>query len=190
MDSKNTIMRWDVINRLIKEYDCRTYLEIGVQNRVCFDLVECDFKMGVDPNLPDSPQIKSMTSDEFFASGNKNKFDLVFIDGLHEHEQVERDIVNAWNQGAKVIVLHDCNPHAEPNQRVPRETRVWYGDVWRAFVGFTMEYPKVTQYCFDFDCGVGVIVCDDTKIETGFSTDIPFSEFELNKRYLLNLQTF
>ena len=52
-----------------------------------------------------------MTSDDFFRD-NKEKFDLIFIDGLHETNQVDRDIENSLkfiNKGG-TILLHDCLP--------------------------------------------------------------------------------
>lgn len=178
-------MRWGVINRLIKAYGCTNYLEIGVQKGVCFNQIRCKQKTGVDP-MPMIGGIVEQTSDEFFADGLNYGYDIVFIDGLHESDQVERDIVNAWKQGAKVIVLHDCNPESEITQQVPRITRVWYGDVWRAFVGFRLKYPQVKSYCHKFDCGVGVIICSGD-IEPGFTTDMPYKEFDKNREQLLNL---
>ena len=52
-----------------------------------------------------------MTSDEFFSQ-NKETFDLIFIDGLHIHEQVLKDIDNSLNvlNENGVILLHDCLP--------------------------------------------------------------------------------
>lgn len=181
------MMRWDIINALIKQHGCSDYLEIGVQRRATFDNVVCAEKTGVDPALENGDGIISMTSDEYFTLLNP-KHDIVFIDGDHTAQQVERDILNAWNCGAKVIILHDCNPHAEANQRVPRETRVWYGDVWRAFVGFRLKYKGYIQaYTVDADCGCGVIIPDRAfEIEAGFITDMPWSDFAADKHKYLN----
>jgi predicted O-methyltransferase YrrM len=52
-----------------------------------------------------------ITSDAFFER-SMVKFDVIFIDGLHEEHQVDRDIVNSLqhlNPGG-IIVLHDCLP--------------------------------------------------------------------------------
>lgn len=174
-------MRWEVINKLIKDYNCKSYLEIGVQTRACFDRVVCVKRQGVDPN-EQGKDIFTGDSDTFFLE--KRDFDIVFIDGLHHADQVERDIINSW--GAKVIVLHDCNPPTEDVQEVPRATRAWWGDVWRAFVGFRMKYPQVESYCYDFDCGVGVII-PSGKIERGFVTDMDWRDFDKNRKELLNL---
>lgn len=185
--------RWDIINNLITEYDCKSYLEIGVQNGECFNRVECFKKTWVDP-FP-SKHLTPLNgygcdSDTFFKHWLRitehDGYDIVFIDGLHHSDQVERDIANAWNQGAKVIVLHDCNPPGFQDQVVPRQNRVWYGDVWRAFVGFRQKYPEVKSWCHNQDCGVGVIICGGD-IEPGFITSTPWKDFEVNRKELLNL---
>lgn len=175
-------MRWEVINTLINRYNCKSYLEIGVQNRNNFDRIECEFKFSLDP-AGNADYIG--TSDEFFEQ--ECNFDIVFIDGLHHSDQVERDILNSINiAGAKVVVVHDCLPINEASQRVPRETKQWYGDVWRAFVGFVEKYPETDAFCLDFDCGVGVIIVNG-KIEKGFISDMSYTEFEANKKQLLKL---
>ena len=85
------------------------------------------------------------------------------------------------------IVLHDCNPKEEWQQLVPRQHKVWYGDVWRAFVGFRLKYPDVISFCLDHDCGLGVIKYTDKKIEPGFITDISWQEFDKNRKQLLGI---
>ena len=52
-----------------------------------------------------------ITSDAFFAQ-NKERFDCIFIDGLHTLEQSLKDFYNAWevlNKGG-AVVFHDTNP--------------------------------------------------------------------------------
>ena len=79
------MQRFDIINNLIKEKGYKPYLEIGVQNGVCFENIACEKKIGVDPRA-NVPVDCKMTSDAFFAQ-NKERFDCILIDGLHTFEQ-------------------------------------------------------------------------------------------------------
>lgn len=160
-------MRWDIINRLIKDYNLTSYLEIGYQNGLCFDQIICEQKYSIDPN---GKAVFTGTSDEFFLSIPQHLiFDIVLIDGLHHAYQVERDIVNSINLiKARFVVLHDCLPTDEQSQRVPRETKVWFGDVWRAWNGFKQKYPEMVHAFHTNDCGIGVIAVTGT-VEPGFT---------------------
>ncbi|HVA47661.1 MAG TPA: class I SAM-dependent methyltransferase [Pirellulales bacterium] len=63
-------------------------------------------------------------SDDFFGAFHApGFFDLVFIDGWLEHEQVYRDVTNSLEvlTANGTIVLHDCNPTTEAMQRVPQD---------------------------------------------------------------------
>ena len=86
-------------------------------------------KVGVDPYSGGNFR---GTSDEFFSKNNE-KFDCIFIDGLHEYEQVCRDISNSLKILNKngIILLHDCLPSTINQQAVPRYKAVWNGDVWK-----------------------------------------------------------
>lgn len=122
-------------------------------------------------------------------SKTPSSFDIIFIDGDHNSEQVEKDIINSMrvlNPGG-FIVLHDCNPEYEWQQLVPRQHKVWYGDVWRAFVGFRIKYPEVDAFLLDHDCGLGIIRYTDKQIEPGFITDMPWQEFDQNRKSLLGI---
>ena len=100
--------RSHIINELISLKKYNSFLEIGCDKNVNFSNVLISKKIGVDPN---SGGTHKMTSDDFFRD-NKEKFDLIFIDGLHETNQVDRDIENSLkfiNKGG-TILLHDCLP--------------------------------------------------------------------------------
>ena len=99
--------RSEVINFIISSKNDQThYLEIGVRNRADnFNLVNSTFKYSVDPavKLIDKNHFQ-ITSDIFFDKVKNGKllnqdirFDLIFIDGLHLADQVDRDIDNALN---------------------------------------------------------------------------------------------
>lgn len=151
------MMRWDIINRLIKVYGYQTYLEIGVYNKALnYNKIQCKKKVGVDPDPKAKADIVK-ASDDFFAK-NRQHFDLIFIDGLHHADQVERDILNALkvltDNGS--IVVHDCNPTSDAMQQVPRIQGEWTGDVWRAWVKLRSR-ADLSMVVLDTDYGVGVI---------------------------------
>ena len=77
----NKPKRWDLINEIIIKKKYTDYLEIGCFDNDCFSKININNKTGVDPLKGGT--IKK-TSDEFFKT-NSNKFDIIFIDGLHEY---------------------------------------------------------------------------------------------------------
>ena len=84
------MQRFDIINKLVSYYNYNNYLEIGVLNGESFTNVNCKNKTSVDPKRPATYE---MTSDEFFEKEAKDtKWDIIFIDGWHEREQVKKDI--------------------------------------------------------------------------------------------------
>ena len=97
------------------------------------------------------------TSDEFFGT-NIEKFDLIFIDGLHEYNQVKKDIKNSLNflNNGGLILLHDCLPSEMSHQAVPRYRHYWLGDVWKAIVYFRKD-PNLNIYTCKIETGISVI---------------------------------
>lgn len=59
-------MRYDILNMLIKKYDFKKYLEVGVEYGQTFSRIECDFKISVDP-LQNGYTTYQMYSDDFFC---------------------------------------------------------------------------------------------------------------------------
>ncbi len=146
--------RYDLINAVIKQQGYKNYLEIGCFKNVCFNKIECAKKTGVDPDIGGTVR---MTSDEFFAQ-NKEKFDCIFIDGLHEYAQVKKDIENAIECLAEggTILLDDCLPLKYEYQTVPASDLIWNGDVWKAVVE-ARTWDNVETAVTLIDHGIGLI---------------------------------
>lgn len=187
------MQRFDIINSFIQKYGYSHYLEIGVSNGDTFRNINIQHKESVDPAMgrynTANPTYK-MTSDEFFEKYREKKYDIIFIDGLHHSEQVDKDIKNSLNvlNENGVIILHDCNPTSEEEQLVPRETTRWLGDVWKSFVSFK-SLNKLNYECFvvDTDCGCGVIRDGKTSLDIELPEKLTYQWFNKNRKQALNL---
>ena len=98
--------RTEIIQNIINKNKYKNYLEIGCDNDENFSKIKIEKKIGVDPLKGGTLRI---TSDDFFIKNNE-KFDIIFLDGLHTYEQTIKDIDNSIkflnNNG--VILVHDC----------------------------------------------------------------------------------
>lgn len=152
--------RTDIIQHFIDTRDFKKYLEVGCYRNENFNKIRCEYKVSVDPD-PEAHATYCTTSDDFFKN-NRETFDIVFIDGLHEHSQVYKDIMNSLyvlNKGG-VIVMHDCLPKSEAMQRWDNKSHQgeeWTGDTWKAFVQARNNLKGYKVYCIDEDYGCGVI---------------------------------
>ena len=144
------------ISKVIKlKNECK-YLEIGCDQNETYDSIALcsEDKTGVDPASGGNAR---MTSDKFFETNRKN-YDVVFIDGLHEYKQCQKDIINALaclNEGG-FILIHDMIPLNWRAEFVPRFQDTWNGDVWKT----AYELSKSNNLEFSIieaDNGVGII---------------------------------
>lgn len=153
------MLRTEIIQKFITKRNYKSYLEIGTYRNVNFDKITIDEKVSIDPD-PEAKATYQMTSDEFFAV-NQDKFDIVFIDGLHEHIQVYKDIQNSLKflNPNGVIILHDCMPKNEKMQlwdNKSHQFEEWTGDTWKAYYKALNEI-NYKVYVLDTDYGCGVI---------------------------------
>ena len=190
------IHRYDIINRLIKTFNYKNYLEIGVSDGDNFVKVECENKTSVDP-VQLGYTTHQMTSDEYFEQlADDVKFDIVFIDGLHLWEQCYKDIENSLKHLSPngVIICHDMNPLEEMFQsRKEYNQYIWNGDVWRAFVKVRSEHSNLyTCMIEDCDFGLGLITwgnLEPINIDKPIENLSYKDDFCKNKSYLMNTTT-
>jgi hypothetical protein len=185
INKKNRI---EIVQNIINQKKYISYLEIGTFKDELFAEVKCDKKIGVDP--VSGGNIRK-TSDNFFLE-NKEKFDLIFIDGLHHYGQVKKDIANSLdclNDGG-IILMHDCMPRDYYYQAVPRCQYEWNGDTWKAFLEFRSK-QNVDSYCCYADQGIGVILKrkNTNKLELDIKNykKFSFNDYAKNYQKYLNL---
>ncbi len=208
-EARKSPFRYDIINKLLSTKTDSVYLEIGVRDpKLNFEKINATTKHSVDPGLEFelNPVDFKLTSDAFFEKlkigavlDQKVLFDVIFIDGLHLAEQVDRDIENSFTFLKKdgFIVLHDCNPPSEWHARENNAYRLtpakdnWNGTTWKAFVKWGQK-EDIRIACVDTDWGVGVLTKGHTLKPSKMKQDgfFEFSYFEKHKKDLINLMSY
>lgn len=164
---KHSIRR---IGRIAELVNAKAYLEVGVALGRTFRFLDFPRKVGVDPNFKfdyeahrrDGIDFFEMTSDDYFSDkAGSDKFDIIFLDGLHVFAQTYRDFENsiAHAHDRTVWLIDDVVPSDElsslPNRGEVRRRRremgiesgVWHGDIYKvmfAIHDFHPEYSFVT----------------------------------------------
>lgn len=176
------------INQLLDFTLGKNYLEIGTNYGFTFESVNAQNKLGVDPQkkyfLNKSGHHIKATSDDFFKH-NKNKFDLIFIDGLHEYKQVIRDIINSLNalNNMGIILIDDVYPldlniaskpwgalSTQEKKAISKGQFSWQGDVYKAIFLISSELSSVLNYH---------TITDDGHIQTVIWKKNQEAEFEI-----------
>lgn len=172
-----------LLNDLIEKHNLKSYLEIGVQNPANnFDKIVCDYKIGVDPDV-NGIGIYMGTSDNYFSMLDSLDvryipFDLIFIDGLHRAGQVKHDFENSlrYLSDNGFILIHDVLPENEEGTVVPRQTKRWWGDVYK--FAMTMEqYSGIDFKTFNIDEGCMLIWRDEAKRGNDSAVAIEWSTY-------------
>ena len=143
-----------VVNLLGKDRNLSEYLEIGIERGFTLEAVKIQSRTGVDPfpmfnvgKARKHMEIYQNTSDDYFSKmGNSNKFDFIYLDGLHTYEQTRRDFENSLKliSSDGFIMVDDTVPSdefsANPNQSECYRMRTaaglvndgsWHGDVYK-----------------------------------------------------------
>ena len=188
--------RYEIINRIIQSKGYKNYLEIGVRDGECFKMISCQNKIGVDPNPTSGDTTHVMTSDDYFYNlSADSKFDIIFIDGLHIDEQVDKDIENSLNHLSEggTIVLHDCNPPTESHALEypvfsPPANGNWNGTVYLSLIKLRLYRRDLILKTVDSDWGVGILTVGESKTLDAFPGDsINWNFFDANRDEILNL---
>jgi hypothetical protein len=189
------LARWDIINKLIEAHNYKNYLEIGYYKGWSFDHIKCAYKIAVDPNpcknieqeklnydttldtihynidgFVDSWEtVIKLSSDDFFKLKDKYDhkwlYDIIFIDGLHEAEQVYRDIQNSikYLDEGGTIVLHDMLPPTLQHTTTGVDGN-WNGDCYKAVLKFLDNSGESFFWnikTVNTDWGVGILQKDN-----------------------------
>jgi predicted O-methyltransferase YrrM len=166
------LARATVVQALLDLFERPRYLEVGVETGQTFHTVQAARKVAVDPVFkfdmaaaeadPANPTsaYHQVESDVYFADllAEDERFDVVFLDGLHTFDQTLKDLLAAMTCLADdgVILIDDVMPDTYAASLPDRErtlryhalmpnTGTWMGDVYR-LVFFIDQY--LPQFSF------------------------------------------
>jgi SAM-dependent methyltransferase len=154
------------LNRMIERLPAAArYLEIGVYVGATFETIRGVERVGVDPDplfdvgrLPGGTHVFIGTSDDFFRSlPSEARFDVVFVDGLHQFDQAYRDVVNSFNHLApggvllvddvvpfdEISAMHDWTAARERRRAVGDSSNFWNGDVFVTLMVLVEHHPSI-----------------------------------------------
>ena len=179
--------RWDIINAFIKKYNYKSYLEIGTQHGNCFREVVCEHKVCVDIKKSYEGLTYEMSSDDYFKKFN-DKFDIIFIDGLHTEDQTIKDIASGLvvlNENGTIIV-HDCLPDSAGATGMHLCGTSYMAPIW-----YRMKITNVTVQVVDTDTGCAIIRKGKNNVyeEVTYEQARQYDYFAAHKKELVNVLT-
>lgn len=165
------ITRAEVVQGILSLFESPRYLEVGVNKGETFHKVSAHEKVAVDPKFlfdldiartqQGSATYHEVTSDEYFGSlvSSQERFDVIYLDGLHTSEQTLRDFINAMTflRDDGIIIIDDVRPPSYvasiPDRRtfnrvreyVGSASKSWMGDVFR-LVYFIETFAQQFSY--------------------------------------------
>lgn len=150
-----------IVGRALSSNGGKRYLEVGIKKGATLNAVEAATVVGVDPfhwvdvsTCRPGMTVVPLPSDAYFdgLSGDE-RFDVVFVDGLHVFRQAYRDVLNAASVLAPggAILIDDVVPTtaaaAHPSKAVSRSldpsSQDWMGDVYKVVIALERHHPEI-----------------------------------------------
>lgn len=159
-------MRPGRINNLASLNNAKNYLEVGVCKGLTFTEVNIENKDAVDPYFAfdfESQRSSDVSffevpSDDFFSNfaNTDKKYDVIYLDGLHEFNQTFRDFCNTlrFSHEKTIWLIDDTVPNSYfaglPSQATARKGRdmvadkqnAWMGDVYKVIFAIHDYFPQ------------------------------------------------
>ena len=204
------LKKYDIVNNLIKKYNCKNYLEISTPTTgACYDKINenngCEITKEllfyyIDSNLSslrdDLKNYNCVNFDIGVLQLKRKEYDFIFVDPFHTFEQSKIDIEIAYNllSDNGIIVVHDCFPKSINIISDNYREGSWCGVTYKAFIDFNINHNMTQTYVVDCDYGCGIIL---KNIKRGIPYKIPdnmtlndvseFNYFINNAKELLNV---
>lgn len=213
----STVTRRRAVQGLLNLFHEPSYLEIGVNEGATFTKVKARRKVAVDPvflfDVPEAAaadpasEFHEVTSDEYFGTivDPSERFDVIYLDGLHTFEQTLRDFTNAVHHLAPngAIVVDDVCPVSYLASLPDRDNyfkvrnfldvtdKSWMGDVYR-LVFFVETFYQHMSYATIADNHGQAVIWRERRQEVPLRTvretgELSFEDFVLGQEHMCRI---
>jgi hypothetical protein len=167
---RKRLARNEVVQGVLDLFDGPAYLEVGVSRGNTFHAVTAARKVAVDPRFRFDPDEAArqdptatyhlVTSDAYFGEivDEAERFEAIYLDGMHTFEQTLRDFTNAlaFLAPGGVVVIDDVRPasylasisdiaeHRRLKAAVKGSKGAWMGDVYRLVYFIDTFFQQIT----------------------------------------------
>lgn len=150
-----------LVGRALAANGGERYLEVGIKKGATLNAVDAATIVGVDPHhwidvstCRTGMTIVPLPSDAYFENvRGDERFDVVFVDGLHVFRQAYRDVLNAAAvlERGGAILIDDVVPTsaaaAHPSKAISRaldpSSQAWMGDVYKVVIALDRFHPEI-----------------------------------------------
>lgn len=199
--STQRMPRSEVVQLFLDQFESPSYLEIGVARGETFHAVAAARKVAVDPlfqfdvlkHETRTIRFHSVPSDTYFGeiAQPEDRFDVIYIDGLHTAEQTLRDLINAQHflkaEGVIIIddvwpssfvaAIRDLDQHKLVRECLNEQSPAWMGDVFKLLYFIDTFMQQFTLRIINDNFGQAVMwrqrrqtVCDRTLLDVSMKT--------------------
>ncbi|RSZ60469.1 hypothetical protein HF313_19725 [Massilia atriviolacea] len=198
-DTPIRIGKADVINRLVRQFGYKRYLEYNkLDGGKCFADVVCESKTLAF--IPEHAYLDADATERLLGTtatfGTRDiltlpqllerhageRFDLILYDPVHvrpEVDQVARALPALLNPGG-ILIVHDCNPEKEEITTVKRCPGAWVGETYKAFALLRHHNPgKALTVGEDFGCGL--VWNKDLVLDYPLDADLSYQQFDAQR---------
>jgi hypothetical protein len=212
--TESTVSRNRAVQGLLNLFADPSYLEIGVNEGATFTKVKASRKVAVDPVFlfdvreagaaDPASEFHEITSDDYFGRvvDPDERFDVIYLDGLHTFEQTLRDFTNAVHHLSPkgVILIDDVCPVSYLASLPDRDNyftvrnflevtdKSWMGDVYR-LVFFVETFYQHMSYATIADNHGQAVIWRERRSEVPLRTvrgtgELTFEEFVLGQEHM------
>lgn len=205
VDARPRPTKGDVINRLIRQYGLKRYLEYNkFDGATYYEQISCEHKEIAylpERSYLDAGNLRRLLDvaqhartedilplDQLFERYRDQRFDIIFFDPVHQRPDVDHalQLLPRLLKPGGFLVVHDCNPGLYSQTTLQRKPDSWVGETYKAFAVFR-AHNRARTITIDEDFGVGLIWNVELDLDYTIDFDVDYFRFADHREEYIGL---